>query len=160
MPLVLNLTEEAWQEISRHAMDTFPEECCGLILQNGRLDEVRRCTNVQNKLHALDPDTYPRTAATAYTIDIMELENIMKEAERSGAAIKAFYHSHPQHEAYLSKEDRSFACPFGEPTYPDTAHVVISIYDRAVKEIRAYFWIEEEKDFSQISIKMTPHHEG
>ena len=112
-PMVLNLSDEAWQEISSHAMDTFPEECCGVILHNGNYDEVRRCTNIQNSLHSRDPDTYPRTAATAYTIDFMELEKIMKEADRSGAAIKAFYHSHPQHDAYFSEEDRSFACPFG-----------------------------------------------
>jgi hypothetical protein len=34
-----------------------------------------------------------------------------------------------------------------EPSYPDTAHLVISVYDREVRVIRAYVWDESRKDF-------------
>ncbi|MFQ5903900.1 MAG: Mov34/MPN/PAD-1 family protein [Candidatus Binatia bacterium] len=152
-PTALTLTQKVWEEISRHAMETFPEECCGVILYNGKTDEVRRCTNIQNALHAVDPETYPRHATIAYAMDPRELESIICEAETTGVKIKAFYHSHPGHEAYFSQEDRALATPFGEPTYPESAQIVISIYDRVVRQISAYAWAQEKKDFVEIPLR-------
>jgi len=153
--MVLNLGQDAWEEMVRHAVETFPEECCGVILYNGESDEVFRCRNIQNTLHALDPETYPRDATIAYAMDPKELQSIMREAEATRAKIKAFYHSHPGHEAYFSQEDRAFASPFGEPTYPESAQIVISIYDRMVRRISAYVWSEEKKDFVEIAVEKT-----
>jgi [CysO sulfur-carrier protein]-S-L-cysteine hydrolase len=153
VPSELVLTEHLWEDLSRHAAQAFPEECCGVILHNGRSYEVRRCKNIQNTLHALDPETYSRTATTAYAMDPKELEAIFQEANLGGARIKAFYHSHPDHEAYFSAEDRAFAAPFGEPTFPDSAQIVISIYGRMVKQICAYVWSAEKKDFVEIAVK-------
>ena len=155
-PTELTLTDNAWEEISRHAKDTFPEECCGMILSGGKADVVHRCANIQNKLHALDPQTYPRDATIAYAMDFKELEMLTQQAEREGAILKAFYHSHPNHRAYFSEEDKAFASPFGEPTYPQSAQVVISIYDGTVKEIYAYAWKPQEKDFVQIPLRKIP----
>ncbi|NIO11209.1 MAG: hypothetical protein GTO40_25620 [Deltaproteobacteria bacterium] len=155
-PSQLTLTNSAWDEISRHAADTFPEECCGLIFSKGGKDRVHRCANIQNKLHALDPQTYPRDATIAYAMDIKELERVTEQAEMEGESLKAFYHSHPNHKAYFSDEDKGFASPFGEPTYPQSAQVVVSIYDREVKEICAYAWSSGAKDFIQIPLNKNP----
>ena len=149
----LTLTQKAWEEISHHAVETFAEECCGVILHNGGTDAVRRCRNIQNALHALDPESYPRDATIAYAMDLKELEAIIHEAGTTGAKIKAFYHSHPNHEAYFSQEDKACATPFGEPAFPESAYIVISIYDRAVKRISAYAWAQEKKDFVEIPLK-------
>ena len=149
----LTLTQKAWEEISRHAIETFPEECCGVILYDSKTDEVRRCKNIQNDLHALDPESYPRNATIAYTMDLRELESIIQEAETTGTKVKAFYHSHPNHEAYFSQEDKAFATPFGEPTFPESAQIVISVYDRVVKRISAYLWAQEKKDFVEIPLR-------
>ena len=149
----LILTEAAWGAISRHAVETFPEECCGVIVSRGGADEVRRMANIQNRLHALDPQTYPRDATIAYAINPRELEAIIQDAEANGARIKAFYHSHPDHEAYFSAEDKAFATPFGEPTYPDTGQIVVSIYNRAVQRICAYAWADKQKDFVEIPLR-------
>ena len=92
------LTEEAWNEISRHAEDEFPEECCGVVLSNGVTDRAQRLRNLQNELHALDPKTHPRTAAIAYNMDVRVLDSLLLEAGKIGYTLKAFYHSHPNHE--------------------------------------------------------------
>ena len=152
-PVELVLTEAAWGEISRHAVEAFPEECCGVSVSHGGGDEVRRLNNIQNRLHALDPQTYPRDATIAYAINPRELEAIIQDAEANGARIKAFYHSHPDHEAYFSAEDKAFATPFGEPTYPDAGQIVVSIYNRAVKRICAYAWADKQKDFVEIPLR-------
>jgi proteasome lid subunit RPN8/RPN11 len=154
-PSEITLTESAWAEISRHAVDAFPEECCGVILDYSGREVIQRFKNIQNQLHALDPETYPREATIAYAMDPKELEATIDEATVAGARIKAFYHSHPGHEAYFSEEDKAFAMPFGEPTFPETAQIVISIYDRAVKRICAYAWADGKNDFGEIPLRKT-----
>ena len=152
-PAEILLTEDTWNEISRHSKETFPEECCGLVLSNGAREYVRRVENIQNKLHALDPMTYPRTAAIAYAMDPRELQSVLDDADQAGAKLKAFYHSHPDHEAYFSAEDKSFATPFGEPTFPSAAQIVVSIFHRAVKDIKAFAWSDDKKDFVELPIR-------
>ncbi|MGE5816994.1 MAG: Mov34/MPN/PAD-1 family protein [Deltaproteobacteria bacterium] len=147
------LSEATWNEISRHAQDTFPEECCGVVLSFGATERVQRLQNLQNRLHALDPQTYPRTALIAYAMDPKELEAVIDAAHNRGAKLKAFYHSHPNHDAYFSEEDKAFATPFGEPTFPGAAQIVVSIYDKVVKRMCAFLWSEEEKDFVAVPLQ-------
>lgn len=149
--MALTLTQEAWEGISHHAIEAFPEECCGVILDHGGRDEVRRLTNIQNQLHAVDPKNYPRDATIAYATDFRELEAIINEADSAGAKIKAFYHSHPNHKAYFSDEDKAAIIALAEPPYPEAAQIVISIYNRVVKEIRAYAW--KVPDFVEIPLR-------
>jgi proteasome lid subunit RPN8/RPN11 len=154
-PMTLLLSAAAWEEIAQHAQETFPEECCGVVLTDGAADRVQRLKNIQNQLHALDPQTYPRTATIAYAMDYKELEYVIDDAKRKGAKLKAFYHSHPNHDAYFSAEDKAFACPFGEPTFPGTAQIVVAIYDRAVREMCAFAWSDAEKDFIKVTLIKT-----
>ena len=151
----LSLSERALEEIAQHAQETFPEECCGVIFNDGAADRVHRLKNIQKQLHALDPQTYPRTATIAYAMDYKELELVIDEAKRTGARLKAFYHSHPNHDAYFSNEDKAFASPFGEPTFPGTAQLVVAIYDRSVKEMCAFAWSDQEKDFIKVALSKT-----
>ncbi|MGH7855572.1 MAG: Mov34/MPN/PAD-1 family protein [Candidatus Binatia bacterium] len=152
-PKEILLTQETWNEISRHSQETFPEECCGVVLSNGAKDHVRRVENIQNKLHALDPLTYPRTAAIAYAMDPRELQSVLDDADKAGAKLKAFYHSHPDHQAYFSAEDKAFATPFGEPTFPGAAQIVVSVFNRAIKDIKAFAWSDDKKDFVELPIR-------
>ena len=73
----LFLSQKALEEIGQHAQEAFPEECCGVILTDGAVDQVHRLKNIQNQLHALDPQTYPRTATIAYAMDYKELELVL-----------------------------------------------------------------------------------
>jgi [CysO sulfur-carrier protein]-S-L-cysteine hydrolase len=84
-----------------------------------------------------------------------ELELVIDEAKRNGAKLKAFYHSHPNHDAYFSAEDKAFASPFGEPTFPGTAQIVVAVSDRAVKEMCAFAWSDQEKDFIKVTLTKT-----
>jgi proteasome lid subunit RPN8/RPN11 len=154
-PKELLLTQAVWNDIARHAQSTFPEECCGVVLSSSAADQAKSLKNIQNKLHALDPLTYPRTAAIAYAMDPLELDAVIQAAAVNGQHLKAFYHSHPDHEAYFSDEDKIFACPFGEPTFADAAQIVISIYDRTVKTIKAFVWSDARKDFIETPIRRT-----
>jgi proteasome lid subunit RPN8/RPN11 len=148
------LSAKTLEEISQHARETYPEECCGVIFADGAAVEYpKRLRNIQNTLHALDPVTYPRTAVIAYAMDHKELENVISEAEGDGAKLRAFYHSHPNHDAYFSDEDKAFACPFGEPNFPGTAQIVISVFDGAIRRICAYEWSDSASDFVEVPVK-------
>lgn len=149
----LLLSADAWDEISRHAQAAFPDECCGVVLSKGDTEQVKRLENIQNKLHELDPETYPRTAVIAYAMDPRELESVIDNAARDGAKLKAFYHSHPEHEAYFSEEDKAFASPFGEPTFPNAAQIVVSIYNREVKCLAGFVWSNDQNDFIEVPVK-------
>ncbi len=147
------LNETAFAAIAKHAEEEYPEECCGVILSRDGRDEVHRLANIQNRLHATDPETFPRDARTAYTMAPKELEAILEQAERRGLAFKALYHSHPDHDAYFSAEDKACATPFGEPTYPDTAQIVLSIMSGNVGRVAVYRWNTEAEDFVEVNLK-------
>lgn len=147
------LSERTFAAIVGHAEATFPEECCGVILGGEGSDEVHRLENIQNRLHATDPETFPRDARTAYTLDPKELEVVLEQAERRDLTFKALYHSHPDHDAYFSAEDKSCATPFGEPTYPDTLQIVISVMRGKVARVAAYAWDAAVGDFVEIPMR-------
>jgi proteasome lid subunit RPN8/RPN11 len=150
---MIHLHPNTWEAIARHAQETFPEECCGAILVKSDEEEVvHRVTNVQNLMHAKDPQTYPRDATIAYFMEPRELLSVLKVADSGHATLKAFYHSHPNHDAYFSAEDKAQAMFGDEPSYPDTAYLVISVYDRQVRAIRGYRWDEETRDFIETGL--------
>ena len=151
---VLRLTKGIVEEMARHASESFPEECCGVILTGDAGDILRRCSNIQNRLHAEDPATHPRDARTAYYIDPVEVQQILNEADRRGWGIKALYHSHPDHEAYFSAEDRGTAlAPWGEPLFGEAAYVVVSVFDRQVRRMKAFTWDPAARDFVEVPIE-------
>ena len=153
MTSLFELGETAFAAVTAHALETYPEECCGVILGG---DEVHRLDNIQNRLHAADPETFPRDASIAYTMDPKELEAVLEQAGSRGRAFKALYHSHPDHDAYFSAEDKAFATPFGEPTYPDTAQIVISVMNGDVGRVAVYAWSADVEDYAEVALKRVP----
>ena len=149
----IELDDGAFAAMTDHALETYPEECCGVVLGGDGGDEVHRLVNIQNTLHATDPETFPRDARTAYTMDPKELETVLEQAEDRGLTFKALYHSHPDHDAYFSAEDKACATPFGEPTYPDTAQIVISVMSGNVGRVAVYAWNPDVEDYVETTLK-------
>lgn len=132
----------------------FPLECCGFIIGDGSVEEVRPVTNIQDRMHARDPAVFPRDARLAFLMEPKEHLAVMLEVDRRRLKIRAVYHSHPDHDAYFSATDRAQACSFdpSEPDYPDTIHIVLSI--RAGKFVRAaaFAWDSDKKDFAETTL--------
>ena len=145
------LPDDVREAIYAHARQDYPNECCGGVWRVGEDDratwEVVRYTNVQDELHARDPARYPRTARTAYTIAAKELLAINRRVEAPGQRLAILYHSHPDHDAYFSDEDLYFAAPLGEPGYPGTDYLVVSVRDGEVRGHRCFAWSEEQGEF-------------
>lgn len=152
---MIHLSAKTWDALCLHAQEIFPDECCGAILVKNDREEVRRIANIQNAMHAKDPQQFPRDATIAYFMEPKELLAVNKEVDSGNAALKAFYHSHPNHDAYFSAEDKHQALFGDEPAYPDTAYVVISVHDRHVRNIKAFQWDEAAKDFVETELRTT-----
>jgi proteasome lid subunit RPN8/RPN11 len=154
VPAAIELPAHAVDEMAAHARETYPDECCGVLI--GGADgsvHVARVRNVQDQMHAEDPQRYPRTARTAYSGHPGDLRVALERADAPGHRLLAFYHSHPDHDAYFSKEDMLQATPFGEPSYPDALQIVISIYERRLKEIKAFAWAPDEQTFAAVDLR-------
>lgn len=138
--------------LAEHARETYPNECCGLILRRGGEEAMRRITNIQDELRARDPVRYPRTARIAYYMDGKELLDAWNAVDREGWALAAFYHSHPDHPAYFSQEDKDRALFDGEPLHPDTAYLVLAVTPQGVQEMKAYRWDAAAGEFLEAPV--------
>jgi proteasome lid subunit RPN8/RPN11 len=144
------MTAATMREVEQHALECYPDECCGVVVALGEGGQtVVRVRNIQDEMHAKDPERYPRSARTAYAGHPADLRTALELADLPGNALAAFYHSHPDHEAYFSDEDVAQATPFGEPSYPDALQIVVSVYDRSVRATKAFAWSEATQTFEE-----------
>jgi len=153
----VTIRRENLAAIVAQAEREFPYECCGFVIGDGPAEQARPIRNIQNQKHADDPANHPRDARTAFIMDPKEHLAALEEVDRRKLPLKIVYHSHPDHDAYFSTTDRDQACSFdpGEPDYPDTAHVVLSV--KAGKFVRAvaFVWDSSRKDFVETELTET-----
>ncbi|OGV98006.1 MAG: hypothetical protein A3I04_04140 [Nitrospinae bacterium RIFCSPLOWO2_02_FULL_39_110] len=144
------LDKNSLKMIYEHAVEEYPDECCGVVTGDGKgVSVVHKCRNIQNELHNKDPDRYKRDAKTAYHIDPKEILNIFNDTEKNGLKVIAFYHSHPHHAAYFSQEDRDMAMFGDEPSYPDAEYIVVSLSGSIINEAASFKWDDSKKDFQK-----------
>jgi proteasome lid subunit RPN8/RPN11 len=96
---MLKVSSVDYQAMRRHGQETYPRECCGILLGafEGETRTVRatvRCTNI----HKDSPET-------RYDIDPHELVRAQRQGREQGLEIVGFYHSHPDHPARWSPTD-------------------------------------------------------
>jgi proteasome lid subunit RPN8/RPN11 len=149
----MRLTQEAIDAIFKQAIAEYPSECCGIVTGAGAVLRVHALVNIQERLHDEDPGTHPRTSREAYAVDRNEVERIIGEAADRGESILAFYHSHIDCGAYFSAMDKEVQTVFGEPEFPDAVHVVVSVQQGAIHEIKGYLWDGRKKDFVEVAVR-------
>ncbi|MGA8154089.1 MAG: M67 family metallopeptidase [Terriglobales bacterium] len=104
---MLQIHKANYDSLRRHGEETYPNECCGVLL--GQVDgdrrivtSVARCGNTRND-----------SPHNRYHIDPKELIRIQREGRERGEDIVGFYHSHPDHPAQWSQTDLAEAHWFG-----------------------------------------------
>ena len=145
------VTAEELEAVRRQAVEEYPRESCGVILEQGQLRRLVRCRNIQDELHAKDPQRHPRDARTAYFIDPKDLLRIGR-LEGEGYEIAVIYHSHVDAGAYFSPTDRQQAQIGGEPTYPSATYLVTSVMAGRAEAVAAFRWNSAERDFVQVHL--------
>lgn len=153
----VTIQRSTFDQIVAQAEREFPFECCGFIIGDLATEEVRPITNIQNRKHADDPATFARDARTAFLMEPREHLAVLKEIDDRRLELRAVYHSHPDHDAYFSATDRAQACLFdpGEPDYPNTAHIVISVRGGRFVRAAIFQWDTSSKDFLETELKLS-----
>jgi proteasome lid subunit RPN8/RPN11 len=153
--------------VEREAREAYArdEESCGLLVGPAAdatlLDGVVPMENRANKLHALDPETYPRTGRQYFDIHPMKFERELKEREASGCPAKVLYHSHLDVGAYFSETDAAAATMGGdEPAY-ELAFLVTSVRGKAPGDTAAvvdahklFVWDAASKSFVETRLEV------
>jgi proteasome lid subunit RPN8/RPN11 len=131
---VLYLTAHHLQQITAHARQTYPEECCGLLIgsrhPDKRLVEVRSLLNAWNAeaeatLAALIPPGSGKT--DRYWIDPRDLLTAQREARDRQLDLIGVYHSHPNHAAIPSESDRLIA-------WAEYSYLIVSVRPQQATE--------------------------
>ena len=117
-------------EVCQHARVEFPEECCGLIVGDGRerFREARPCRNEMTQQHQRDPASYPLTSRQAYLMSPTDYQGIQQASAARGLLVTAVYHSHVGTGAYLSELDLAYAEHAFFP-FPDADQIVVAVHD-------------------------------
>ena len=152
---MVEVESKAWSSIEAHALSDYPDECCGLVLRDaGDGASVVPCENIQDKLHARDPEEHPRTARTAYRMDDLQVAKTLQAAEEAGGGLFAIYHSHIDCDAYFSDEDQAAAQFFGEPAYPGVSYLVISVVKEKIENRKAFCWSDDSSQFEEVPLSI------
>jgi proteasome lid subunit RPN8/RPN11 len=151
--MTFRLPRAARAAMAVHAEADYPDETCGFAFAKCSDLAVVPMENIQNRLHREDPKSHPRDARTAYCFDPCEMQRVLDEHVKAGRPLRAIYHSHPDHDSYFSEMDSAAAAPFGEPSYPDAVHLVLSVRKGKVVDLKAFDWSDAEGRYVEVCIE-------
>ena len=113
--MVIKLRAEHLLEIENHGKETYPMECCGLLLGKISNDEKIVIQILKAKNEREQQQQHNR-----FLISPRTMFDSQKIARANKMDILGFYHSHPDAEACPSKFDLDHAWPF-------YAYVILSV---------------------------------
>ncbi|MDI1432740.1 Mov34/MPN/PAD-1 family protein [Polyangium sorediatum] len=161
----LTITRSALAVVEKDALRGYAadEEACGYLRGPAesplRCDEAVVMQNVANKLHAIDPELYFRTARTFFSFNEKKFDDAVRAAAREGRPVKILYHSHLDAGAYFSPTDAA-VMSMGEPPAEEggaitmgpgpawpLAFLVTSVRDGVIDEHRLFVWDAERRSF-------------
>jgi proteasome lid subunit RPN8/RPN11 len=105
---MLKVSPQNYAALRHHGEETYPHECCGVLLGRLNDDGTRVVTSI-----ARCGNTRTDSAHNRYHIDPRELVRVQREGRERGEDIVGFYHSHPDHPARWSSTDLAEAHWFG-----------------------------------------------
>lgn len=111
---MLSLTSTPVAQLIIHAQTCYPEECCGLLLGQGKvIQEIWPTENTWTADFPMDlsaiPPSHPESRRNRFAIAPEAILQAQKYARAQGLAIIGIYHSHPDHPAIPSEYDRAIA---------------------------------------------------
>lgn len=135
---MLKISQSHYSALRRHGEETYPHECCGVLL--GRVDDdarvvtsVARCGNTRQD-----------SPQNRYNIDPKELVRIQREARERSEDIVGFYHSHPDHPPRWSPTDLAEAHWFG------CSYVITSVEEGKAAVTNSFELIGSEENDKQL----------
>lgn len=131
--MALKLSKAHFDELRRHGEETYPHECCGVLV--GEVSDagvktvlaVVRCGNTRTD-----------SPQNRYNIDPRDLIRIQRESQLAGRDIVGFYHSHPDHPAQWSTTD------LADAHWVECSYVITSVEGGKAVLTNSFLLIGEE----------------
>jgi proteasome lid subunit RPN8/RPN11 len=142
---MLKLSETIYSALRKHGEETYPHECCGVLLGRSG-DDVN---TVEEAVRA--GNTRTDSAHNRYHIAPQELVKIQRQGRERGLDIVGFYHSHPDHPAQWSKTD------FAEAHWLGCSYVITAVANGVAQQTNSFLLTgtnEEDKSFQDETIQV------
>jgi proteasome lid subunit RPN8/RPN11 len=142
---MLKLSESIYNTLRAHGEETYPHECCGVLL--GRSSDG--VNEVEDAIRA--GNTRIDSAHNRYHIAPQELVRIQRQGRERGLDIVGFYHSHPDHPAQWSKTD------FAEAHWLGCSYVITAVANGVAQQTNSFLLTgtnEDEKSFEDETIQV------
>ena len=144
---MIKISRSDYDAIRKHGEETYPEECCGVLL--GRMEEGERLVRATVRCE----NSHVHSTANRYNIAPQDLIAAQKQARATGMDIIGFYHSHPDHPPRWSETDLAeahwFAC----------SYVIISVEAGLASRTNSFVLAgteEQDKRFDDEQIEVMP----
>jgi proteasome lid subunit RPN8/RPN11 len=131
---MLKMSGAAFAKIRTHGEETYPEECCGVLLGSSTTEanevvEVVRAGNTRTD-----------SAHNRYHIAPQELVRIQRQAREQDLDIVGFYHSHPDHPARWSATD------FAEAHWLGCSYVITAVENGSAAKTNSFLLTGEGEE--------------
>jgi proteasome lid subunit RPN8/RPN11 len=103
---MIEIEQEPWTVMVRHAESAYPNECCGAML--GRTVDGKRLVTTAVPLE----NAFAGEQAAHYELRDQDLLAADKAARARGLDLVGIFHSHPDCDAYFSETDLKNSCPW------------------------------------------------
>jgi len=142
---MLKISQFEYDAIRQHGEETYPHECCGVLLASSD-GETRNVTKTVRCGNTRSDSPHNR-----YHIAPQELVRIQRQAREAGLEIVGFCHSHPDHPARWSQTD------LAEAHWIGCSYVITSV-ERGQAKITNSFELagetEENKHFEDEAVNV------
>lgn len=137
---MIKITKDVYDEITGHAKESYPEECCGVLVGKPAAETtITKAFRVDNLNKERSQDRYE--------IDPDALFKIDRKVRGEGFDILGFYHSHPDHPDTPSEFDRER----GQAEY---SYVIVGVQGGSETTVRSWAFEEAGEPFEEEEIKI------
>jgi proteasome lid subunit RPN8/RPN11 len=141
---MLRIEYTDYEALRAHGEETYPNECCGVLLGKqipGEEHSPAAVNAVSQIVRA--GNTRTDSAHNRYNIAPQELVKIQRQARSLGLDIVGFYHSHPDHPAQWSKTD------FAEAHWLGCSYIITSVEKGKAATTNSFLLSGTEEDHKQ-----------
>jgi len=141
----LVLTSDQVRQIQEEGSQTYPNECCGIMIGHDMSDGA--CTRRIVEQLVPMPNVWDASEQKRrFAIDPLALMKAEKSAAATGQIVLGFYHSHPDHPARPSETDRQFGWPF-------YSYVIVSVAQGRPVDMTSWLLDEQTESFVKQDIE-------
>lgn len=130
---MLRLSRAHLEQIFKHAEESYPNECCGIIV--GTPGDVKEASEVYRGRNVV-----VERARDRYELDPRDIIEAQRRARQASLDIIGYYHSHPDHPARPSQYDT-------ERAWPGYSYIVVSVASGRAEVANSWVYNESTRAF-------------